>query len=102
MNLKLSNGTQINLNELDKLEHKSSDNDLLKFFDSLLLGGNKNNIFDKNEIEKIKAFLTEMAGEDGVIDGTDIKNTRLKYASIFENYNEQDFADDLFLRLLNH
>ena len=97
MNLKLSNGTQINLNELDKLEHKSSDNDLLKFFDSLLLGGNKNNIFDKNEIEKIKAFLTEMAGEDGVIDGTDIKNTRLKYASIFENYNEQDFADDLFL-----
>lgn len=97
MNLKLSNGTQINLNELDKLEHKSSDNDLLKFFDSLLLGGNKNNIFDKNEIEKIKAFLTEMAGEDGVIDNTDIQNTRLKYASIFENYNEQDFADDLFL-----
>lgn len=97
MNLRLSNGTQINLNELDKLENKSKENALLKFFDGVVLGGNKNNIFDKNEIAKIKAFLTEMAGEDGVIDNNDIKNARLKYSSIFENYTEQNMADDLSL-----
>ena len=97
MQLKLPNGTQINLNDLDKLENQSSDNAFLKFFDSLLLGGNKNNIFDKKEIEKIKTFLMEMAGADGVIDNNDIQKARLKYSSIFENYNEQNMADDLSL-----
>ena len=97
MNLKLENGVQINLSDLDKLENKSGDNGLLKFFDGIGLGGNKNNIFDKKEIEKIKAFLIEMAGEDGVIDKNDIKKTKAKYASIFTHYSEQNMADDLSL-----
>ena len=97
MNLKLDNGTQINLKDLDKLENKSGDNALLKFFDSIGFGGNTNNVFDKKEIEKLKTFLIEMAGADGVIDQNDIKNARLKYSSIFQNYTDQNMADDLSL-----
>ncbi len=102
LKLKLENGSQINLSDLDKLENKSDDNALLKFFDSIGFGGNKNNIFDKKEIEKIKSFLIEMAGSDGVIDQKDIKNARLKYSSIFTNYSEKSFADDLSLLSLQN
>ena len=100
MELKLSNGSQINLSELDKLENKTYSNKLLKFFDNIYFGGNQNNIFDKQEIEKIKQFLLEMAGKDGIIDTNDIKKTKLKYASIFENYTEQNIAYDLSLLFL--
>ena len=101
MQLRLSNGTQINLNDLDKLENKSTDNDFLKFFDGFKLGGNGNNIFDKKEIEKIKKFLISMAGSDGVIDQNDIKNAHQKYESIFKNYGTLNMADDLSILQLS-
>ena len=101
MELKLANGRKINLNDLDNLENQSSNNKFLKFFDKLGFGGDGNNIFDKKEIEKIKAFLIEMSQGDGVIDQNDVNKALSKYSSIFENYNSSTMADDISMLTLS-
>ena len=94
MFVKLLNGQSINLDDIDKLEG-SNVSGLAKFFDGLKLRGNNNNVFDKQEIEKFKKFLIEAAGDDKQITNQEFKNVASKYGSIFDNYSENNFQDDL-------
>lgn len=94
MFIKLPNGQQIKLDDLNKLENQSTSG-LSKFFDNFKMNGNNNNVFDKQEIEKLKSFLIKIAGDDNVISKQELQNATLKYQSIFENYSASKFENDL-------
>lgn len=94
MFIKLPNGQQIKLEDLDKLENKSTSG-LSKFFDNFKMNGNNNNVFDKHEIEKLKSFLIEIANDDNAISKQELQNATLKYQSVFENYSVSSFESDL-------